>query len=48
MVASKNVCARPPASRAAWNHQIHATGGLVSSTTMVMVFVGYFVLLCGF
>jgi hypothetical protein len=36
----KNECARPPATRAAWYHQIHAAGGASSSITMVVVFVG--------
>ncbi len=39
MEALTKVCARLPAHRAAWNHQIHAAGGVGGSTTMVVVFV---------
>ncbi len=35
-----NICARPPAPRVAWNHWIHAAGGVSGSITMVVVFVG--------
>ena len=44
----KNICARLPASWAAWIHQIHATGGVGSSITMVMVFVRSLCFLCCF
>ncbi len=33
-------CARPPATRTVWIHQIHAAGGASGSITMVVVFVG--------
>jgi hypothetical protein len=33
------ICARPHAPWMAWIHQIHATRGVGSSTTMVVVFV---------
>ena len=36
------------APTAAWIHQIHATGGVSGSTTMVMVFVMLFVLFVQF
>jgi hypothetical protein len=39
MAALTKVCARPPASQAAWIHQIHAAGGVSGCTTMVVVFV---------
>jgi hypothetical protein len=39
IVALDNICARPPAPRAAWNHQIHTAGGASGSTTMVVMFV---------
>jgi hypothetical protein len=35
--------ARPPTPKVVWNHQIHAAGGVSSSTTMVLVF---YVCLC--
>jgi hypothetical protein len=38
--ALENICARPPATRTLWNHQIHAAGGASGSITMVVVFVG--------
>ena len=38
MVLTK-LCARLPTPWAAWIHQIHAAGGVVSSITMVVVFV---------
>ncbi len=38
--ASKNECARLPATRAEWYHWIHAAGGASGSITMVVVFVG--------
>ena len=40
----EKICARPPIPPAAWIHQIHTTGGVSGSTTMVMVFVMLFVL----
>ena len=44
--ASKKICGRPPTPPAAWIHNIHATGGVSISTTMVMLFV-MLVVLCG-
>ena len=44
--ASKKICGRPPTPPAAWIHNIHATGGVSVSTTMVMLFV-MLVVLCG-
>ena len=43
-LASERTCARPPTPQTAWVHQIHAAGGASGSTTMVMVFVRWFVL----
>ena len=39
MAALDNICPRPPAPPSAWNHQIHASGGVGGFTTMMMVFV---------
>jgi len=38
------ICGRPPTPWVAWIHEIHAAGGAISSTTMVMLFVMLFVL----
>jgi hypothetical protein len=38
-MAPENECARPPAPRVVWIHQIHAAGGASSSTTMVVMFL---------
>ncbi len=47
MEALEQTCARLPAPRAAWIHQIHAAGGVDGSTTMVVVFVVcLFVVVC--
>ena len=48
MEASERSCARPPTPQVAWVHQIHAAGGAIGSTTMVMVFVMLFVLVVWF
>ncbi len=40
IVTLDNICARPPAPWAAWNHQIHTAGGASGSIIMVVVFVG--------
>ena len=48
MAASEKICARTPAPRATSIHQIHAAGGLGGSTTVVMVFVRWFVLFVWF
>ena len=47
-MASEQTFARPPTPQAAWVHQIHAAGGASGSTTMVMVFVMWFVLFVRF
>ena len=44
MGALEWTCARLPTPWAVWVHQIHATGEVSGSTTMVMVFVTWFVL----
>jgi hypothetical protein len=44
IAALGKICARAPAPQAVSIHQIRATGGLSGSTTMVMVFVRWFVL----
>jgi hypothetical protein len=38
-MSSDNICARPPATRAACIHQIHIAGGASGSITMVVMFV---------
>jgi hypothetical protein len=43
-VASEKIYGMPPTPLAVWIHQLHATGGVSGSTTMVMVFVMLFVL----
>ena len=48
MEASERSCARPPTPQVAWFHQIHAAGGAIGSTTMVMVFVMLFVIFVRF
>ena len=48
MAASEHTCTRLPTPQAAWVHQIHAAGGAIGSTTMVMVFVMLFVLVVRF
>jgi hypothetical protein len=40
IAASKIICVRLPALQAVWIHQIHTTGGVSGSITMVVVFVG--------
>jgi hypothetical protein len=45
-VAQERTCSRPPTPQATWVHQIHAAGGASGSTTMVMVFVRWFVCFC--
>jgi hypothetical protein len=37
--ALDNICARPPAPPAAWNHQICTAGEVSGSTTMVVMIV---------
>ena len=46
MASLEKSCARPPTPQAAWVHQIHAAWGVGDSTTMVMVFVVCFGLIC--
>jgi hypothetical protein len=46
--ALERTCARPPTSQAALVDQIHATGGVSGSNTMVMLFVMSFVLFVRF
>jgi len=48
MAALGNKCSRPPTPWVAWNHHIHAAGGVSSSNTKVMVFVRLFVLFVWF
>ncbi len=38
-MALDNICARPPATRVAWIHLIHAAGGASGLITMVVMFV---------
>jgi hypothetical protein len=44
MAALERTCTRPPNPQAVWIHQIHAVGGAVGSTNMVMVFAKLIVL----
>jgi hypothetical protein len=46
MAATAKVCTRPPTPGAVWIHQIHATGGVGGFTTMVVLFVWWFVFFC--